>query len=186
MSHTFTKWYFTPEKDEGNDVSMMRCTLSTLFRHSGTAAFGSLLINCVQIIRAPILFVQKQIKRSWADNCFMDAIICSCQCCFFTLERFLKFSSKDAYIQTALCGFSFCKGSHESFYLMKRNSDRLGKARFVRQFSVIFCKMFISLLVAMLSFVLMDNAYGDELYSVTTVSVLIGIIGWYIANFFTE
>ena len=52
---------------------------------------------------------------------------CSClfQCCFFLLERYMKFVDKTAFVQTALFGYSFTKGSQEPFFLIHQSESRM-------------------------------------------------------------
>jgi len=182
----FSEWYFTAEKDEGNSVSLWRCTLVTILRHAGTAAFGSMAINIVQIIRAPALWTQKIIKYSSNDNKCIDCIICTCQCCFFVLERYMKFIGRAAYVQTALFGHSFCKGSRESYYLILRNADRISGGTSAGWISITFCKVLICLMVSLVSLFMMHNYYFIELYSMLPITVVIGIIAWFVGNMFTE
>lgn len=186
LSLCFSKWYFTVEKDEGNSISFLGCTWTSIFKHSGTAAFGSLILGFVRVVRAPFLLLQNMIKRSKRDNSCIDAIICSCQCSFFLLERFMKYLSARAYIQTALFGYSFCKGSHESYYLVTRNGGLMAEARAVAELSVIFCKLLICISISIVTFVMLDIVYEDEISSPISVTAIVGLVAWFIGDFFTE
>jgi len=186
LSSSFAKWYYTPEKEGGHTVSVFGSLCCSLTKHAGTAAFGSLIIKMVQIVRFPIQVLQWCIKRSGLDNGCIDAIICSCQCCLFTIERFLKFTSKEAYIHTSMFGTSFCKSSHESFFLSGRNRDIVGECGSVGLWSIIFPKMLITLLVSIVSFVMMDTFYGDAMFSITNVTLIIAILAWYLSEIFMD
>jgi len=186
LSLCYSQWYFTPEKDEGNSVSIFSCLLTVLTKHAGTAAFAAFTAGPIVFIRAPFLLVQKCIRNSAADNIFIDAIICSCQCCFFGLERFLKFTSKNAFIQTAIFGYSYCKSSHESYYLIKRNGLRVAAAGPVGFLCTFFTRVTITSLVCLLSYFSLDKLYGPSLFSIVSVVAMIGVIAWFIAGFFTE
>lgn len=186
MSLCFSEWYFTAEKDEGNNVSVCRCLWTTLIRHAGTAAFGSMVIKLVKILRAPALWIQTRIKASNKDNKCVDAIICSCQCCFFLLERHMKFTDGAAYVQTALFGHSFTKGSQESYFLILRNASRMSNGLSAGWLSFVFIKVLISIAVSAISFVLMRVYHADELYSVVSNSVVIAIISWFVGQMFIE
>ena len=37
------------------------------------------------------------------------AVLCCVQCCLWCLEKCLKFLNRNAYIETAIYGYSFCK-----------------------------------------------------------------------------
>lgn len=186
LSHAFCGWYFTPEKEEGNHVSMTRSTYMALFYHAGTAAFGSLFIKPIVFLRAPIHFLQSCIKRSGLDNTCVDALICCCQCNLFVFERFLKFASKKAYLHTSIFGSSFCKSSHESYFLKLRNADLLTEAGPVSLLSVVYQKVLITSGVSLGSYVLLDIYYGEELFSIVSVTAVIAVLVWYVAEIFTD
>ena len=186
LSICFSNWYYTPDKEEGNAVSACGTMGTAILKHAGTAAFGSLLIKPIRFIRAPLLLLQSCIKRSEMDNKLIDAIICLNQCGLFLLERFLKFTSKSAYNHTAIFGTSFCKSSHESYYLALRNAEFLREAGPVSKLSVFYCKFLICSSVSLVSFKLLDVFYGEELFSIVSVTAVIAILSWFIGEIFTD
>ena len=186
LSLSFAQWYFTPEKDEGNSVSILKCTCTTLAKHNGTAAYVSLALGPIAVIRSPLLLVQKCIRSSGAGNFLIDGFICACQCCLFTLERFLKFASKNAFTQTALFGYSFCKSSHESYYLVKRNSRNVSDAGPVGFLCTFFTRIMLVAVTCLGSYFAMERFYIEELYSIVSVTALIGLLSWFSVGFFME
>jgi hypothetical protein len=182
----FAEWYFTPEKDEGNSVSVFRCFLTTLLKHTGTTAFASLAMGPIVAIRSPFLLMQKCIRMSGMDNVCVDAFICSCQCCFFIMERFLKFTSKNFYVQTAVFGYSYCKASHESYYLVKRNGRNVSDAGPVGFLCTFFTRIFLCSLTCIIAYYALDSFYGDELFSIVSVTAMIGLLSWFTIGFFME
>jgi hypothetical protein len=42
-----------------------------------------------------------------------------------SLEKCMKFLNKNAYIQTAIYGYSFCKSARSAFFLIARNILRI-------------------------------------------------------------
>lgn len=49
-------------------------------------------------------------------------------CCLDCLERFIKFISKNAYIQIAITGKSFCPAAWNAFILIIKNAMKFGTA----------------------------------------------------------
>lgn len=186
LSLCFAQWYFTPEKDEGNVVSMCTVIFTTVVKHAGTVAFASLAVGPVAIIRAPFLFLQKCIRRSGMSNTCIDALICSCQCGLFILERFMKFTSNNVFVHTALFGFSFCKSSHESYYMIKRNAQTVSDAGPVGFLSTFFTRVLLCSGTCVTSYYVLDVFYADDLFSILFVTAVIGLITWFIAGFFME
>ena len=186
LSLCFAKWYFTAEKDEGNHVSLCRCTMTILFKHVGTVAFASLALGPISVIRAPFLLTQTCIRRSGLGNIFIDALICVCQCSFFILERFLKFASKNSFVQTAVFGHSFCKSSHESYYLAIRNSTNVSDAGPVGFLCTFFTRILLCSVTCLGSYFAMERLYFDDLFSIVSVTAVIGLLSWFSVGFFME
>jgi Plasma-membrane choline transporter len=103
----------------------------------------SLLLLLLQTIRAVIAYFQKKAKAT--GNKIAQYALCCCQCCFWCLEKCMKFLNKNAYIQTALFSTSFCKSSREAFYLIARNIARVGAVGVISEFVIIIMKLVICL-----------------------------------------
>jgi hypothetical protein len=113
-----SKWYFCRDKDEIGNLTVIKSATTSIWYHSGTAAFGSLLIAIIKLIRAFIAYLQK--KAEEMDSSIAKAILCCFQCCFWCLEKCMKFLNKNAYIQTAIFGTAFCTSAKEAFFLILR------------------------------------------------------------------
>jgi hypothetical protein len=61
-------------------------------------------------------------------------MLCMLQCCMWCLEKCMKFLNKNAYIQTAIHGYSFCKAARSAFFLIARNILRIIAVSFVGDF----------------------------------------------------
>jgi hypothetical protein len=91
-----------------------------------------------------------------------------------------------AYHHTSIFGSSFCKGSHESHYLKCRNEEFLEEAGSVPFFSVFFCKVLITSSVSLASFAMLDMFYEDAIHNIVSVTFVIAVLSWFIAEFFTD
>jgi Plasma-membrane choline transporter len=107
------KWYFTKNKMTIGSWTVLGSIIDVCWYHTGTAAFGSLLVAIVQLIRAIIAKAQKEAEKSGSK--LAKCVLCCCQCCFWCLENFIKFINKNAYIQTAIWSTSFCTSKLFSF-----------------------------------------------------------------------
>lgn len=116
-------WYWTMDKSKMAPRPVMTALWRTLRYHLGSMAFGSLIIAIIQTIRAVLTYMQYQLKRS-KENKFAQYLLSCLQCCFLCLERFLKFINKNAYIEIAVYGYSFCEASKVAFTLLVRNAVR--------------------------------------------------------------
>ena len=57
-------------------------------------------------------------------------------------EKFMKFLNKNAYIQTAIYGYSFCKAARSAFFLLLRNILRVTAVNMVAEFVLLLGKLF--------------------------------------------
>ena len=113
--------------------------------HLGTAAFGSLIIALIQLIRIILTYVQHIVKKYEKKGCtgskalvaVLKAVLCCLQCCMACFERFMKFININAYIETgklpisdlriiindsfpAIYGYNFCRAAMKAFQLLVR------------------------------------------------------------------
>ncbi|XP_072015999.1 choline transporter-like protein 2 isoform X1 [Amphiura filiformis] len=112
--------------DKSNDVPalpLLRSFWWAIRYHLGSIAFGSLIIAIVKIIRVLLEYVQLQLKGK--TNNVAKFLITCLQCCFWCLEKFLKFLNKNAYILVAIYGKNFCTSAKDAFFLLMRNIIRV-------------------------------------------------------------
>lgn len=99
--------------------------IKTVFRyHLGTVAVGSFIIAVIQFIRYLMKYFEKQAEAQ--KNRVMVLVLKIVQCCIWCFEKCVKFLNKNAYIQTALMGTSFCTSAKKAFHLILRNILRFG------------------------------------------------------------
>jgi len=188
LAISFSTWYFSPQK--GSLVSFRMSIIHSMniafFKHAGTAAFGSLLIAIVRLVRSILLYTHKKLKQSGANNKLVDIAMCCCQCCLWCVEKCLKFINKNAYIQTAIFGYPFCKAAREAFFLILRNAARMTAVGVVSSLAVWFMKLVIVAGIGVASFFTMEWLYSDYMYSITAVTIFICIISLIVVNIFLE
>uniref|UniRef100_A0A3B3VRS1 Choline transporter-like protein n=1 Tax=Poecilia latipinna TaxID=48699 RepID=A0A3B3VRS1_9TELE len=73
--------------------------------HTGSLAFGSLILSIVQIIRVLLEYLDHKLKG--AENKFAKFLLCCLKCCFWCLEKFIKFMNRNAYIMVLLLNLLF-------------------------------------------------------------------------------
>uniref|UniRef100_A0A8C3XUS6 Choline transporter-like protein n=1 Tax=Chelydra serpentina TaxID=8475 RepID=A0A8C3XUS6_CHESE len=91
--------------------------------HTGSLAFGSLILAIVQLIRIILEYLDHKLKGT--QNSFTRFLLCCLKCCFWCLEKFIKFINRNAYIMIAIYGKNFCTSAKEAFFLLMRNVVRI-------------------------------------------------------------
>lgn len=178
------KWYFTKEKAHVNSGTVISSIYDTIFYHLGTCAYGSLVLAIVQLIRAILAKIQKEVRK--AGSSIANALLCCCQCCLWCFEQCIRFLNKNAYIQTAIFGTSFCKSAREAFFLILRNIGRIGAISYVSGAILIVGKFFISSVTTFLSYLAMNELIGDELNSLAGPTVIVFIISYFVGDMFLD
>ncbi|KAL5013099.1 hypothetical protein ScPMuIL_011650 [Solemya velum] len=123
LAGAFASYYWAFEKPK--DVPAFPL-LSALYRslryHLGSLAFGSFIIAVVQLIRIFLEYLDQKLNGS--ENPVAKILLKCLKCCFWCLEKFLKFLNKNAYIMIAVYGRCFCFAAKDAFFLIMRNVVR--------------------------------------------------------------
>lgn len=177
-------WYFSRNRNLVKNATFFRAVCLVSFYHLGTAAFGSLIIAIVKTIRAILTYIQKKAAKSKLRVAVV--ILSILKCLLWCVEKCLKFINKQAYIQTAIFGYSFCKASRMGFFLILRNVLRISAVSVVSQIVLFIGKVFITVASAVGGYYYLDIHFGDELNYLMVPTLLIGIAAYAVAEMFNE
>ncbi|XP_053577958.1 choline transporter-like protein 4 [Bombina bombina] len=142
-------WAFNKPKDIPFfpvSASFMR----TLRYHTGSLAFGSLILTIIQLIRILLEYLDHKLKD--AQNPCTRFILCCLKCCFWCLEKFIKFLNRNAYIMIAIYGKNFCVSAKNAFKLLMRNIVRVVVLDKVTDLLIFFGKLLVVGGVGVLAF----------------------------------
>lgn len=184
IAMSVAKWYFTRDKRNTSSRTVMSAFFDTGRYHIGTLAFGSLILAIVQLIKAILAKIQEKVAK--AHSSVADAVLCCCQCCIWCFEQCIKFLNKNAYIQTAIFGTPFCTSARAAFFLILRNIGRIGAVSYVTGAVLIIGKLFITSVTTALSYALMSQLLGDQLFNLWGPTILVFLIAYFIADMFLD
>ena len=103
------------------------------------------------------------------------------------IEKCMKFINKNAYIQTAIFGYHFCKAAKCAFFLILRNIARIMALSIVSGFVLLLGKLVITAGATFLCYVcLAYTPVSDELNYIWLPLVFTAIIAFYVAAMFNE
>ncbi|VDM74441.1 unnamed protein product [Strongylus vulgaris] len=107
----------------------MTCFVTSLGMHVyvilynlGSLAFGSLIIAIIKVVRVILDYLDK--KMATTKSAVMKSILSALKCCFWCMEVFFKFLTKNAFIMMAVYGKNFFTSAKDSFMLLVRNCVR--------------------------------------------------------------
>ena len=180
-------WYFTREKSHfDGTLTVVSSFQKTIFYHSGTAAFGSLVIAIVKTIRAVVASIKKKANKIKRCKQLVKVILCIIQCCLWCIEKCLKFLNKNAYVATAIHGYSFCKAARHAFFLILRNIARIAALSIVSSLVLLLGQIIITAGATFLFYVVVDATIADDVSSIWAPLVLTVLVAYFVAKMFNE
>ncbi|KAK7929561.1 hypothetical protein WMY93_005956 [Mugilogobius chulae] len=119
LSGAFASYYWAFKKPEDIPAYPIFSSLGRALRyHTGSLAFGSLILSIVQVIRVLLEYLDHKLKGA-QNKCAKFMLSCM-KCCFWCLEKCIKFLNRNAYIMIAIYGKSFCTSARDAFFLLMR------------------------------------------------------------------
>ncbi|XP_071343712.1 choline transporter-like protein 5-B isoform X1 [Trachinotus anak] len=151
LAGAFASYYWALKKPNDIPACPLYSSFSRAIRyHTGSLAFGSLIIAVVQMVRIVLEYLDHKLKGS--QNACARYLLCCLKCCFWCLEHFIKFINRNAYIMIAIYGKNFCTSSKDAFFLLMRNVIRVAVLDRVTDFLLFLGKLLISGSIGVLAF----------------------------------
>ncbi|KAL8625996.1 hypothetical protein ACOMHN_012588 [Nucella lapillus] len=184
LAGSFASYYWAFDKNK--DIPTFPVTASfyrSIRYHLGSLAFGSLLIAIVQLIRVFLEYLDAKLNGS--ENPLAKFFLKCLKCCFWCLEKFLKFITKNAYIMIAIFGKNFCTSAKNAFSLIIRNVVRVAVVDKVTDFVLFLSRLTIIGLVGAGTYFFFDGRIPYlQQYTPTlnfyVVPIVIVIVGSYL------
>ncbi|XP_077413840.1 choline transporter-like protein 2 isoform X1 [Vanacampus margaritifer] len=151
LAGAFASYYWAFVKPDDMPSFPIFSSLGRSLRyHTGTLAFGSLILSIIQIIRVLLEYLDHKLKG--AHNKCTRFLMCCLKCCFWCLEKCIKFLNRNAYIMVAIYGKNFCTSARDAFFLLMRNMIRVAVLDKVTDFLLFLGKLLIVGLVGVFAF----------------------------------
>uniref|UniRef100_A0A8C5D4J4 Choline transporter-like protein n=1 Tax=Gouania willdenowi TaxID=441366 RepID=A0A8C5D4J4_GOUWI len=143
LAGAFASYYWALNKPHDIPLCPLYASFSRAIRyHTGSLAFGSLILSVVQMIRIALDYLDHKLKGS--HNACARFMLCCLKCCFWCLECFIKFINRNGYIMIAIYGKNFCTSSKDAFFLLMRNVLRVAVLDRVTDFLLFLGKLLIA------------------------------------------
>ncbi|ELV14045.1 choline transporter-like protein 2 isoform X4 [Tupaia chinensis] len=181
LAGAFASYYWALQKPDDLPAFPLFSAFSRALRyHTGSLAFGALILAIVQIIRVMLEYLDQRLKA--AENKFAKFLMTCLKCCFWCLEKFIKFLNRNAYIMIAIYGTNFCTSARNAFFLLMRNIIRVAVLDKVTDFLFLLGKLLIVGSVGILAFfffthrirIVQDTAPPLNYYWVPILTVIVG------------
>ncbi|XP_040910970.1 choline transporter-like protein 5-A isoform X3 [Toxotes jaculatrix] len=181
LAGAFASYYWAKRKPQDIPPCPLFSSFSRAIRyHTGSLAFGALILSVVQLLRVILEYLEQKLKG--LDNSLSRFIMCCLKCCFWCLEKFIRYMNHNAYIMVAIYGKNFCTSAREAFFLLMRNVVRVAVLDRVTDFLLFLGKVVIAGGVGVLAFlfftrkipVIQEEVPNLNYYWVPLLTVVIG------------
>ncbi|XP_056265668.1 choline transporter-like protein 2 isoform X3 [Pseudoliparis swirei] len=184
LAGAFASYYWAFKKPDDIPAYPIFSSLGRALRyHAGSLAFGSLILSMVQVIRVFLEYLDHKLKDA-QNKCAKFMLSCM-KCCFWCLEKCIKFLNRNAYIMIAIYGKGFCPSARDAFFLLMRNIVRVAVLDKVTDFLLFLGKLLIVGIVGIFSFFFFSGkiqAVGEAVPSLNYywVPILTLVVGSYL------
>ncbi|XP_033222365.1 CTL-like protein 1 [Belonocnema kinseyi] len=156
-------WYF-----RGKDASRspVCSSMGTLFcYHLGSVACGSLLITLFKLPRLILTYLHQKFEKTRETSpCAQCGLKC-CICCFYCLEKFIRFMNHNAYTVVAIEGTNFCKSARVAFSTIVNNALQLAVINSVGDFILFLGKCFVTAATGSIGLLILKKNTGLYFYA---------------------
>ncbi|XP_067460909.1 choline transporter-like protein 5-A isoform X1 [Thunnus thynnus] len=181
LAGTFSSYYWAKRKPQDIPPCPLFSSFSRAIRyHTGSLAFGALILSIVQLVRIILEYLEQKLRG--LDNSLSRFIMCCLKCCFWCLEKFIRYMNRNAYIMVAIYGKNFCTSAREAFFLLMRNMVRVAVLDRVTDFLLFLGKVLIAGGVGVVAFlfftreipVIQEEVPNLNYYWIPLLTVVIG------------
>ncbi|KAH0549812.1 hypothetical protein KQX54_014475 [Cotesia glomerata] len=109
ISGAVAHWYFRGK--ESNSSPVCSAIGKLVSYHLGSVACGSFLITLFKLPRLILMFLQQKFEKTKETSVCSQCGLKSCICCFYCLEKFIRYINHNAYTVVAIEGASFCRAA---------------------------------------------------------------------------
>lgn len=142
------------------------------------------MIAIVKTIGTILTYVQKRLSKSQLRLAVL--LLKVLHNLMWCIEKCLKFINKQAYCQTAIFSYSFCKAARMGFFLILRNALRISAVSIVSRIVLFINKTFITVASTVAGYYYLEMHFGDELNFLMVPTLLIGLVAYAVSEMFDE
>ncbi|XP_031631172.1 CTL-like protein 1 [Contarinia nasturtii] len=170
-------WYFR----KPTDSPVLTAIGKLLKYHLGSAAKGSILITLFKIPRLILTYLYAKLKTG-SDKGSECAQCCmkSCICCFWFLEKFIRFLNHNAYTVIAIENINFCPAAGVAWNAMMANSIQVATINGIGDFILFLGKLAVGLICGLISVLLLRHR--DDVHFYMLPAFFIALFSFFIAH----
>ncbi|XP_014205410.1 CTL-like protein 1 [Copidosoma floridanum] len=142
ISGAVAHWYFRGKDSSASPVCSSWGTLISY--HLGTVACGSLLITIFKIPRLILTYLRAKFEKTKETSPCANCGLNCCICCFYCLEKFIRYMNQNAYTVVAIEGTHFCNAARIAFNTIVSNAVQIAVINGIGDFILFLGKVFVT------------------------------------------
>lgn len=142
--------------------------------HLGSVALGSLLITIFKVPRLILTYIHEKLTRdkekgSECATCGLKA----CICCFYCLEKFIRYLNHNAYTVIAIDGSNFCAAAGTAFEVLTSHAMQVATINSLGDFILFLGKCFVTAVTGCVGLAIFRHNVDLRFYAAPTLIVCI-------------
>ncbi|RZC39006.1 choline transporter-like protein 1, partial [Asbolus verrucosus] len=179
LAGAISHWYFARNKS-ALGTPILKSAYNLVRYHLGSVALGSFLIALVQFVRVLLKCTEKYLNTH-RGKC-VDCTLKCCHCCLYCFEKILKYMNRNAYIEIAMYGYSFCHAGRQAFKLLVTNVLRVTAINSVGDFVLFLGKVLVVIATVLIGVKMLQHKEG--LQHIWVPLTLAGLFAYFVAHCF--
>lgn len=169
-------WYFKKPVDS----PVLAASSKLIQYHLGSVAKGSLLITIFKIPRLILMYLYTKMKKNQATSGCAECGLKCCICCFYLLEKFIRYLNHNAYTVIAIESLNFCPAAGVAWKAMVSNALSVATINGVGDFILFLGKLAVATICGIVALFLLKGREGVSIYIV--VVAFIAVVSFFIAD----
>jgi len=135
------------------------------------------------MIRVVFEYVASKYEKLAPDGQLYKIFKCVMTCILYCLDEYVKFITKNAYIQIALNNEAFCPAAMASFWLIVMHAGRFGSSEIIGWIMMLLGKGTISGLSAYITLLIVQYKY-TQVQQPVIPAAFVGAVGYVVGSLF--
>ncbi|XP_014299612.1 choline transporter-like 1 isoform X2 [Microplitis demolitor] len=171
-------WYFRGKESSRSPTCSSIGKLVSY--HLGSVACGSFLITIFKLPRLILMFLHQKFEKTKETSVCSQCGLKSCICCFYCLEKFIRYLNHNAYTVVAIEGASFCRAAKIAFSTTVSNALQLAVINGIGDFILFLGKIFVTAATGSIGLLIMKR--DPRLHFYAAPILLIFVFSFFIAH----
>jgi len=157
VAYIVADYYYAPFHDDGDkDVDQCGALMEGMYHgtvtHSGSLAYGSLLIAIIEFLQKCLEYAEKKNQEGGGNAC-VSCLIGTALCCLSCVKSIIEYINKNAYIDIAISGTDdFCTAGKNAITVITANMGTMSILHGATWVFSIFGSMLITFLTTLITY----------------------------------